>query len=238
MRLALSERAVYRELLDYCWVEGSLPIEEHLLASIVACDLREFRKAWNVVKHLFIEQDGRLTHHRVNAGRPKLQSWQESRRTAGKKGGLGRAIAQAKVQGIAKLTPKPSTSTSTSTSTSVENPQTPVPISPTEAEPAYWVERFVEIHPSPCDPRYPWVFCEDNLHRLGDNPVAFAALMRQVYLGLVSWADHWAIDGNRYAKPLEKWLDAGGWKKSPPSAIQAANRTGRFELLEDDDAAK
>lgn len=124
IRLALPERAIYRELLDYCWAEGSLPTDEKTLAVICACDIREFRKSWKAVKQLFIEQDGRLTHHRVVAGRDKLQSWNEARREAGKKGGLGKAIATAKAKAPAKLGGYPSTSTS------VPNPPTPLQAKP------------------------------------------------------------------------------------------------------------
>ena len=43
--------------------------------------------------------------------------------------------------------------------------------------------------------------------------------MSAVEQGLVEWCAYWAIDGNRYATGLEKWLAGGGWKKSPPATV-------------------
>ena len=121
MRLSLAERAVFRELLDHCWMNGSIPADEKMMAKICGCDSGEFKKAWKNVKDSFIEQDGRLTHHRVVSGRGKLIAWNDARREAGKKGGIGKSVAKAKNEAIAKVEPKPSTSTSTSV------PKTPPP---------------------------------------------------------------------------------------------------------------
>ena len=258
IKLSPAERCLYRELLDYCWIEGSLPVEEPLLAAIAAFEVREFRKCWSAVKPLFIEQDGRLTHHRVVDGRDKLQSWNESRREAGRRGGLNAAKAYAKSRSdsssdsssnghklllkqssskASKLLLKPSASTSTSTSASEEIPPSPQPILPTEGEPAYWVERLTTRHPLPSDERFPATFCNDNLHRLGEDPVRYAVFMAEVCAGLDAWCEYWAGDGNQYAKNLNDWLLGRGWKKRPPTRGQGQKRNGRYELLEDDDNA-
>jgi hypothetical protein len=224
-------------------------MEESLLASIAAFKLKDFLKCWEAVKPLFYEQDRRLFHWKVDERRPELERWHEQKRNAGVKSGAARRSKKRtdverpfnrRMNGRSNenaILFEPSASASASASSSVAVPPSPQPILPTEGEPAYWVDRLLEIHPSPCEPRFPWLFCENHLNRLGGDPDKFAGFMAEVHRGLLSWAAHWSIDGNRFARPLEKWLDAGGWKKKPPVIVQPAKPTGRYELLEDDNAA-
>jgi len=120
-----------------------------------------------------------------------------------------------------------------STEYRVQSTDTPKPSSLpspnlTESDPGFWVEKFVELHPSPCDPRYPLAFAEDNMYRLGDTG-QYEKFMGAVWLGLVAWSSHWALDGNRFAKPLDKWLAAGGWKKNPPAIVHRGATQDRFD---------
>lgn len=102
---------------------------------------------------------------------------------------------------------------------STDTPKAPIDRSPIEV----WTERLCERHPAPSDPRYPATFCADNWHRLGENEVAYAEWMQAVYRGLEAWCEHWAIDGNRFAQSLDKWLSGGGWKKAPPKVAESSN---------------
>lgn len=234
IRLAIPERAIYRELLDYCWQEGSLPIEPNILAAICACDQREFNRYWKNVKYLFFEQDGRLHHARVDEGRPKLQSWQESRVKAGKKGGLGKAIALAKDQAIAKLSPWPSTSsTSTTTSTPSKCEVSKPFIDPSSCAenetPEYWSTKLINMHPKPSARYLVEQFCSDHWHRLGDAG-AYAAYMGRISAGLAAWCRFWESNGTQYAPALEKWLSAQSWEKQPP--IPRSNNGGMTRLID------
>ena len=102
-RLTLPSAAkyVYRELLDYCWIEGSIPSDELALARIAAVEIKEFRSVWPLIKAKFMEADGRLTHWRVEEKRPKLQSWANSRVKGGGIGGKTKAANLAKDVAIA-----------------------------------------------------------------------------------------------------------------------------------------
>lgn len=229
IRLAISERAIYRELLDYCWAEGSLPTEENLLAVICACDLREFRKCWKAVKHLFIEQDGRLTHHRVVEGRAKLQSWQESRKAAGKKGGLGRAIAQGKAEAIAKLTPKPSTSTSTSIP--LPPPPPPAPARPSDFEPfadgedpakivADAVEFAAAIWPKIGNKTYAKSAWEAEAARSTKGVAAWCErIVETAYEHAAAHRAALLADRRHFVPTLERWVANGDYTSPPPAVL-------------------
>lgn len=83
-----AERALYRELIDYCFAEGSLPADESQLAQIAAFNEKDFRKSWPKVKSWFANTEGgRLVQRRVAEIRPRLAEWHDQKRTAGKLGG-------------------------------------------------------------------------------------------------------------------------------------------------------
>lgn len=82
-----------------------------------------------------------------------------------------------------------------------------------------WTERLCELHPAPSDPRYPATFCTDNWLRLGEDGERFQEFMLTVERGLIAWCAHWALDGNRFATSLDKWLAGGGWKKPAPKVV-------------------
>lgn len=243
IKLALSERAIYRELIDYCWSEGSMPNEERTLAVICACDLREFKKAWKAVKPLFIEQDGRLTHHRVAEGRAKLQSWNESRREAGKKGGLGRAIAQAKIEATANQELKPSTSTSTSVP---KTPPPPARVSQPEFEP-------FESGPDPVQSVSEAVeTCAQFWPNIGNKTYAKSAWEKAATgaaQGVAGWCRdivetakvhapaHVAAkqaDRRHFIPTLERWVANGDYTSPPPKVIGQKGRFGDLDMPEGD----
>ncbi|MGC4052912.1 MAG: DUF1376 domain-containing protein [Paludibaculum sp.] len=126
-RLAMNceERGLYWELLHYCWWEGSLPTDLNALRVIAGVTEREFKRSWPKCKPHFSQKDGRYHHAKVDAGRPKLEQWRESRREAGRSGGKAKAIAKAdatanaKHEGVAQ--PKPPSSSSSSSSSSVSS---------------------------------------------------------------------------------------------------------------------
>lgn len=84
LSLTLEERSIYRDLLDHCWEEGSLPNNERMLAGIAGATPLEFKRCWPAMAHKFIEKDGRLFNDRVDERRPALIRWHEQRSNAGK----------------------------------------------------------------------------------------------------------------------------------------------------------
>jgi len=100
-RLSLEGRAIYRELLDYCWQNGSLPSDEKHLAKIADCTVAQLKKHWAVFGKVFILNGDRYENERVNEGRPRLQKWHDTRKRAGAIGGKKRADNQAHAQAYA-----------------------------------------------------------------------------------------------------------------------------------------
>lgn len=83
--LTLAERGLYRELLDHCYREGSIPEDEERLIAIAGCKSADFKKAWPKVKLCFSsgKDVGRLEHHKATEILSKLENWNESRRKGG-----------------------------------------------------------------------------------------------------------------------------------------------------------
>lgn len=81
--LSLEERGLYRELLDFCYLERSLPTDERKLARIVNCSDEEFQRCWAQVKPLFNELNGRYHHRKVDEVLGRLDGYTEQRRQAG-----------------------------------------------------------------------------------------------------------------------------------------------------------
>ena len=52
-RMNYIERGLYRELLDECWVEGSIPNDLNILAEICGCPNDVMANAWQVLESCF-----------------------------------------------------------------------------------------------------------------------------------------------------------------------------------------
>lgn len=91
IRMTLEERAIYRDLLDHCWEQGSLPNDEQMLAKICSATPSEFKRSWPAVKKSFIEDGDRIRHAKVDAKRPEVIRLTEQRREAGKASAEARA---------------------------------------------------------------------------------------------------------------------------------------------------
>lgn len=85
LTMTAEARDVYRNLLDICWIDGDLPVDEELLRKLSLADVKEWRRSWRVVKQKFKEINGRLHHWKVDERRPDLIAWNEQRRIAGLK---------------------------------------------------------------------------------------------------------------------------------------------------------
>lgn len=75
--LTLEEEGAYRRLLDWCWIEGSVPAAPDELGMLVKCDtstsegLEKATRIANRLRPFFAESRGgdRWTHHRLEAER-------------------------------------------------------------------------------------------------------------------------------------------------------------------------
>lgn len=69
------ERAIYRELLDFSWVNGPLENDPKQLALTIACPEKEFIQAWARVQHKFVQDNqGRLINRRLEEHRSEQES--------------------------------------------------------------------------------------------------------------------------------------------------------------------
>ncbi len=92
IRLSLPERALYRELLDYCYLEGSLPTDPMQLSRIAGCTVGEIKRYLPEVEALFYRKDGRMFHAKVDAVRTKLEAYHEQKKHAGSASGRTRRV--------------------------------------------------------------------------------------------------------------------------------------------------
>lgn len=214
IKLSSAGRGMFRELLDYCWIEGSLPNDVRALRSISGGTDKEFALEWPIMERCFDVMGDRLHHWKVDEKRPELVAHKQQRSIA------GRASVEARrqrklnerstsVQTDTTVSLKPSLSVSVSTSVSGNSP-TPLSL------PGKWTEMLCDMHPGVCDPRFPSTFCEDNWHRLREDPTRYEEFMQGVYRGLLAWTAYWQLEGGRFAQSLDKWLSGQGWKKAPP----------------------
>lgn len=94
LSLNLAERGLYRELLDYCYMEGNLPADRELLVSIAGANGKQTRYCLEAVMKLFVLKDGpngsRYHHPKVDEVREKLFCYHEQKKHAGIKSGQAR----------------------------------------------------------------------------------------------------------------------------------------------------
>lgn len=86
-RMNMTERGIYRELLDECWIEGSLPSDLDGLAEIAGCPLAQMRAAWPALQSSFTERpDGRIVNDKIARVHAAQFEAYERQVKAGKKG--------------------------------------------------------------------------------------------------------------------------------------------------------
>ena len=54
-QMSLAERGAYRELLDTLWAEGTVDLDLRLLARVVRCEYRQFKRIWTVLEPRFVK---------------------------------------------------------------------------------------------------------------------------------------------------------------------------------------
>ncbi len=77
---SLESRAIYRELIDHCWNNGSLPNDEKILQNLARCTAAEWRRNRAAVLPCFeLKDDNRLHLHKVDEKRPGIVQAKENR---------------------------------------------------------------------------------------------------------------------------------------------------------------
>lgn len=106
-KLTWQERGIYRELLDECWLEGSIPDDVDRLADIAGCPRGVMAEAWANLKPMFVPVEGLdgmyLSNRRLEVERSEDDAYRVRMAHAGRKGGLAKA-SKAK-QGFSQAKP-------------------------------------------------------------------------------------------------------------------------------------
>lgn len=82
---SFTERAIYRELLDAQWIQGSLPNDEKELIRLAGCSRKEWAASWPRVRSKFDLVDGVLKNARLEEHREKAISLHNKRRFGAQK---------------------------------------------------------------------------------------------------------------------------------------------------------
>lgn len=92
-RMSYVERGLYRELLDECWVEGSIPNNISELADICGCPEDVMADAWQVLESCFeLLHDGTLINEKLHSLRTAKDAERAQKALNGKKGGIAKSI--------------------------------------------------------------------------------------------------------------------------------------------------
>lgn len=261
LTMTLSQRGLYRDLLDHFFEQGSLPANEAALFRMAACDLREFRSAWPVVRTKFEERDGRLYNGKAEEVLASKVARQVKNAMAGSSGGLARAKnADSKMQANAKqvlsecLANVKQTSSNGSSKTqasdvahgrarspspTTSNPPTPLLLeSNATADTVREIfERILARHKSNYRHTMKIQMIQqcwvDAIGKRPDDPVAMAMLIDKAHSSACS-TDNWQ---GKYREALDKWLDRSGYMDQYPDPVDENDGyiDGR-QLLKDQEA--
>lgn len=92
-RMTYIQKGLYRELLDECWAEGSIPDDVSELAFICNCPVEVMADAWQVLSKCFEgAANGRLVNERLERERTEKDRQRLVRAEAGKKGGIAKSL--------------------------------------------------------------------------------------------------------------------------------------------------
>lgn len=90
-RMNVTERGIYRELLDECWLEGSIPANMEDLAEIAGTDVETMTLAWPAIVTSFVERpDGRFVNDRITRVLAAQQEAHQRAVDSGRRGGKAR----------------------------------------------------------------------------------------------------------------------------------------------------
>jgi len=92
--MSLEEEGAYRRLLDYCWLEGSIPGDMKAMGRLCkGLSPDEMLEVWKAIKPCFRKRGKKWVHPRLDAEREKQKANREAKSRAGK---LGAKVRHAK----------------------------------------------------------------------------------------------------------------------------------------------
>jgi len=89
-----AERGMYRHLVDICWLEGSIPDDEKLLARILGLPEDDFKGSWVLVSRCFTKSaiSEQLIHPELERQRQIQAEWREKSAKGGKRSAHKRKV--------------------------------------------------------------------------------------------------------------------------------------------------
>ena len=91
-RMNYIERGLYRELLDECWVEGSIPNNLNILAEICGCPNDVMANAWQVLESCFKLVEDVYINEKMESLRTEKDTERLVKALNGKKGGVSKSL--------------------------------------------------------------------------------------------------------------------------------------------------
>ena len=236
LSLTLAQRGLYREFLDYCYLEGSMPANREQLESIAGATGKQTRYNLEAVLNLFVLKDGRYHHAKVDEVLPRLIAYHEQKKHAGAKSGNARRerMLNARSTGVGtKAEPIPTTTPST------ETIKTPPSLSVhsevhsevhSDSELAQIIgecaERMYSLHPK----KKNLVLVPGALQASVNGAKELQPFLIEVETCHAAWCktEDWIKGGGRFAPPLDQWIADRGYTQWPevhtpsPSGVRLA----------------
>lgn len=227
------QRGIYRDLLDVCWRDGSLPVDESSLQRIAAASDKEWRRSWPGVREKFAEREGRLWNPKVDAKRPSVEHAKAIRSASAEKASRARwrntdgmrdacetlSSAHCATQSgrIAKTCgpPSPSPSPSPPAAKSAAGIAPPQPLS-IAFDPATHFDRLYRCHLGAARRRD---CLEEYLGIVGQRD---DAACERIHTSAERYNAYWQATG-RSPTGLLNWLRNGDWESEPPAVVQRTN---------------
>lgn len=251
IKLSSAGRGMFRELLDYCWIEGSLPNDVRALRSISGGTDKEFAAEWPIMESCFDVIEDRLHHWKVDEKRPELVAHKQQRSSA------GRASVEARrqrklnerstsVQTDTTVSLKPSVSVSSSLSVPISKTPPPARVS-REFEPfdgpdpvsqvGEAIEECAKFWPNIGDKRFAKATWEREAGRSTKGIEAWClSIVATARTHAEALIEAKRSDPRKFIPTLEKWVSSGDYTSPPPMVIVGVKKAARYELPEDDNA--
>ena len=208
--MSAEQRDVYRNLLDMCWRDGSLPTDEKALRKMALAEPDEWRRSWPTVSKQFSERDGRLYHSKVESKRPAIVQSKQNRAN-------GARLATAQRTG--KRHDQRNGNRNGERDVDRNPPPSPSP-SPEETKnvsssPDAIFAALVRRHPKKTAPNYAATEFVAILET-SQEPNATAV---EIDAAHVRWCAYWhdTNTDSRFVPKLMDWLKGGDWTQDPPT---------------------
>jgi len=88
--MTLEQEGAYTRLLNYCWLQGSIPSDIDALARLCRVSAEDMDRIWPGVEKCFQGRGERLTHGRLEKERRKQSSYRDAKKAAGVAGAKAR----------------------------------------------------------------------------------------------------------------------------------------------------